>query len=224
MPQGGIPAVGSRDLAFLSARSLSISGARGVDGDGVDYRFCTGLTAYFTQSRLPVLHTPVSAGQEDGLAIPQAAGSVSDELFDLVGGLVGGFVFPDADWGPAGCSQAGVGVGVAGSVAGDLGLPVLGVATGFRAVLGAAVPEAAVHEDRHPQTREHHVGLAAYLGQWPAVHEVAQATPVQCRADESFRSCVARALLRHALRCRAWQRLRLHPVGSTSHVRVAGDA
>ena len=117
--------------------------------------------------------------ENGGLAAREVAGSGADELFYVVGGFVGGFVFPDADWGPAGCSQAGVGVGVAGPVAGDLGLPVLGVAAGLGAVLGAAVPEAAVHEDRYLQAGEHHVGLAAHLWQRAAVHEVAQATPVQ---------------------------------------------
>ena len=121
----------------------------------------------------------MNAGQEDGLAISQAAGSGSDELFNLVGGFVGWFVFPDADWGPAGCSEAGVGVGVSGSVAGDLGFPVFGIAAGLGAVLGTAVPEAAVYEDRNPQARKHHVGLAAHLGQRPSVYEVAQTASVE---------------------------------------------
>ncbi len=144
-----------------------------------DCCYCTSRDANLTRSRLLVLHTPLNAVWNSGLTADEAASSGSDELFYVVGGLVGGFVFPDADWGPAGCSEAGVGVGVAGSVAGDLGLPVLGVAAGFGAVLGAAVPEAAVHEDRYPKAREHHIGFASHFGQRPAVHEVAQATPVQ---------------------------------------------
>ena len=163
-----------------------------------------------------VLHAQQDAAENSGLAAGEAAGSVSDELLYLDGGFVGGFVFPDADWGPTGCSEAGVGVGVAGSVAGDLGFPVLGVAAGLGAVLRAAVPEAAVHEDRHPQAREHQVSFAANIGQRPAVHEVAQATPVQRRADEPFRSRVAGSLFRHALRRRTWQRLRFHGAGSSN--------
>ena len=111
--------------------------------------------------------------------ISETVGPIADELFDVVGGFVGFFVFPDAHCGPAGGLEAGVGVGVAGPVASDLGLPVLGVAAGLGAVVGAAMPEAAVHEDRHPQAGEHHVGFATYARQWPAVHEVAQATSVQ---------------------------------------------
>ncbi|WP_419552668.1 hypothetical protein [Candidatus Poriferisodalis sp.] len=48
----------------------------------------------------------------------EAAGSGADELFDVVGGLVGLFVLPHAHGCPAGCLQAGIGVGIAGSAAG----------------------------------------------------------------------------------------------------------
>ena len=184
--------------------------------------FHTSTTTDSARVRLPALRSFLRAALNGGLAAGKVAGSVSDELFYLVGGLVGGFVFPDADWGPAGCSEAGVGVGVSSSVAGDLGFPVLGVAAGLGAVFGAAVPEAAVYEDRYPQAGEHHVSLAAHLGQRPSVHEEAQATPVQRRADEPLRSRIAGSLLRHALRCRSRQRLRLHVSGSTSRP-VAGS-
>jgi hypothetical protein len=64
------------------------------------------------------------------------------------------FVFPDADDCPAGRVESAAGVGVSLAVAGDLRLPVPVVDPGLYAVLGTAMPKAAIDEDRHVRAGE----------------------------------------------------------------------
>ena len=77
-------------------------------------------------------------------------------MFVVVGGLPQG-VFPEAQDAPAGAAQGAVNQTIAGLVAGDFASPEGGVAFWFCAVLGASVPEAAVHEDCKAGLPEHKV-------------------------------------------------------------------
>ena len=71
---------------------------------------------------------------------------------------------------------------VASHVAGDLVFPVGAVPLWGSPVSGAAMPEAAVNEDRHPLFSEHDIGLTAQGVQWSDVLAEAEASAVQQRA------------------------------------------
>jgi hypothetical protein len=126
------------------------------------------------------------------------ASVVSNCGFDQVGGLGGVVVFPGADDNPACGCQALVGVGVAGFVRRYLGWPVPAVGGGPGvAVLGAAVPEAAVDVHRDPGRAEDDVGAAPQAREGLAVHAVAQAPRMQMPAQGELGGGVAGALELH---------------------------
>jgi hypothetical protein len=111
---------------------------------------------------------------------PLAKSPCLDEVGDAEGGLVRVLVFPDPRHGPAGVMQAFVGVGVPGAVSGDLGRPVPAInVVPSLAMLLAAVPEAAIHEHRHPLGGEHDVGDAGKPRKRASVDPVAQAATVK---------------------------------------------
>ncbi len=66
-------------------------------------------------------------------------------------------MLPDAEHPPVGRTQSSVHEPVAGDVSGKFVLPERAVAFGLRAVLGAAVPETAVHEHRQFEFWENEV-------------------------------------------------------------------
>ena len=65
---------------------------------------------------------------------------------------------PDAENSPASVAKEPGCAAVAGTVAGDLDLPVLAVPLGHAAMQAAAVPETAVHEQDETSTAEGEVG------------------------------------------------------------------
>lgn len=69
-------------------------------------------------------------------------------------------MFPNADHKPAAFAQGAIYAAIPGLVAGDLGQPEGGAGLGLGAVLGAAVPEAAVHEYCGLQLGENEVRFA----------------------------------------------------------------
>lgn len=66
--------------------------------------------------------------------------------------------FPDAEDGPAVFAEDAADFAVASLVAGDFGGPELPVLAGLGAVAGAAVPEAAIHEEGDTGAPEDEVG------------------------------------------------------------------
>jgi hypothetical protein len=66
-------------------------------------------------------------------------------------------VFPDAEDAPASPAQSLINQAVTGDVGGELLFPERTVAGGLRAVLGTAMPEAAVNEDCEPQLLENKI-------------------------------------------------------------------
>lgn len=67
-------------------------------------------------------------------------------------------MFPEAEDAPAVGAEGARDEAVAGLVAGDLGLPELGVLLGLGGVDRATVPETAVHEDGEAELGENEVG------------------------------------------------------------------
>ena len=107
-------------------------------------------------------------------------------------------MLPDADNSPACPSQGLVVRTIALHVAIELGLPVADIGLRTRAVIWAAVPKTAVHEDRHPGRGEHDIGAAADSRPWRdnALTE-AETTPMEFRAKSDLGSRVRRAIALH---------------------------
>lgn len=83
-------------------------------------------------------------------------------------------MLPDSNTDPTGVGQSLIGVVVSGTIGCDLVGPESGVRRCRRVVLGAAVPEAPVQEDRDPGRREDHVGRPPQASQRPAGDPVAE--------------------------------------------------
>ena len=98
------------------------------------------------------------------------------------GWALGDLVFPDADDSPAQSLEFGVDPLVAGHVAVDFLVPVGAVGCGSSAVLGAAVPEAAVDEDGDARLDEDDVGFAGEL----FAEAVSEASLVEGAAEAQF--------------------------------------
>lgn len=107
-------------------------------------------------------------------------------------------MLPVAQHDPAGVGQCPVRLGVALAVARDLLLPVVGMGLGRRsAVLGAAVPEAAVDEHGDLEACEDDVGPAAQIGERTDVDPVTQPMGVQQAPHGHFRLRIARPIGLH---------------------------
>lgn len=89
-------------------------------------------------------------------------------------------------------------------IPGELRLPIGGVRAGLMAVLGTAVPEAAVYEDRDLRAGEHYVWphTAARREIKSQVAPVSQASGVQSRPKSAFRHRVASAIGPHVVATR----------------------
>lgn len=90
--------------------------------------------------------------------------------------IVGILVFPGANYRPTGGRQAPVSIAVARDVAGDLRRPVVGVRPGLGPMLRAAVPVAAIDEDRDPRASEHEVRAPVQPRKGSRVDDVPQPT------------------------------------------------
>ncbi len=80
----------------------------------------------------------------------------------------------------------------------ELGTPPIGVRFGLRRVLRAAVPEAAVHEDRDLCLGEDDIDRATGHAGHRDVHSVAHSRGVQEPSDRDLRRSVSGALTAHA--------------------------
>lgn len=107
-------------------------------------------------------------------------------------------MFPDAHWFPASFLQLPVRVAVAFAVPLDLLAPERWVTLRPSAVLGAAVPEATVYEDRNASGPKHDVRLPPKRREWPAVHPIAQPHVVKGVPQRQFNLRVPARLASHA--------------------------
>ena len=73
-------------------------------------------------------------------------------------------MFPDAEDAPAFLAEENSGGAIAAHVPFDFSVPIFFVAGRHAAVFGAAVPKAAVHEDREAFFREDEIGAAGDVG------------------------------------------------------------
>lgn len=80
---------------------------------------------------------------------------------------------------PSGLCESRIGVRVATTVRLDLLAPEISILGRPGRMLGTAMPEAAVHEDRYACRSEDDVGSTAFVGQERPVHPVSQASGVQ---------------------------------------------
>lgn len=97
--------------------------------------------------------------------------------------MFNGHVGPDSDDNPPLLSKLGVGVRVTPCGRGDLGSPPCDVATRWPEVFRAAVPVAAVDEDRNVGSSKHDVGAAPNSGQRLEVHAVSETSAVEYTAE-----------------------------------------
>lgn len=125
--------------------------------------------------------------------------------FDPIGGPLGRLVFPHVHHVPAKFGEGGVLGPVAVDVAVEFGPPPVSVVTWQRAVLGTAVPEAAVHEHSDLHSREHDVRTTRKAGM---VHPEPQAPAVELAAQHDLRFRARAGLATQPRRGRGVQRRR----------------
>lgn len=107
-------------------------------------------------------------------------------------------MLPEAEDCPSLCFEVLSRLMVPGHVFVELGPPPLRVRLGMRGMLGAAMPEAAIHEDSDFGSREGDVDRAAGHAWYGQVHSIPHACCVQEAANGHLRSGVARTLATHA--------------------------
>lgn len=136
------------------------------------------------------------------------------DCFDSIGSAYRIFVFPCADYLPSGPRECSVVALVARSVAGDLRASVVTVCPRLRAVLWAAMPVAAINEDRDSFPHEDNVRSNGVASEPDApIEPVAQTSLVKLYADRELRSRVSAPVPDHhcarglaAGHGRRWQR------------------
>lgn len=109
-------------------------------------------------------------------------------------------VLPNSHDRPAGLGEPAVGVPVTRSGALDLRPPPLGVGNRPRRVLGAAVPEATVDEDRHARAPEDQIGSTTQVRQRLTVYAVTKSASEQFGAEPQLSGSVSPPHLPHARR------------------------
>ena len=141
---------------------------------------------------------PGGAARRRPRGLPLAVSCGLDRRLDRLRDLLRSFMLPVAQHNPPGVDQCPVRLGVALTVAHDLLLPVVGMGLGRRsAVLGAAVPEAAVDEHRDLEACEDDVGPAAQVGKGAGVDPITQPMGVQQTPHGHFRLRIARPIGLH---------------------------
>ena len=144
---------------------------------------------------LPVPDGPAVSNAPDdsgpGQCRLQTSTLCADTRDDPVGGHLRVLVLPDPDRRPPCCQQALVGVEITVLVGFDLLRPVPAVgAMPTTAVLGAAMPEAAVDENGDLGTGEDDVGLSGKAWERAPVDAVAQPAPMKDTSERQLRSGV----------------------------------
>ena len=99
-----------------------------------------------------------------------------------------GHVFPDANNHPSSRNERGVDLTIPFSIAPKLRAPVARVGLGLATVQRTHMPEAPIHEDRHPRAREDDVSAHAPTRNIePVVLPEAETSPVQPRSEKELR-------------------------------------
>ena len=88
-------------------------------------------------------------------------------------------MLPDTNDSPARCLEEGVRLFVPLHIALKLGYPVVRIGGGHGPVMGAAMPEAPVHEDGDLGGPEHNVGSTTDLLDRPDIHPIPEPHGVQ---------------------------------------------
>jgi hypothetical protein len=97
-----------------------------------------------------------------------------DEGLDSCSGEVGILVLPDPHDIPSSLTQLSIRVLVSAPIRFDLLAPEIFIAGGPGRVLGAAMPKAAVDENRHPRGGKGNVSAATFVGEDRGVHSISQ--------------------------------------------------
>lgn len=104
-------------------------------------------------------------------------------------------MLPDPEDEPAGAAEVLCDLSVAFHISTQLPIPELHVRRRHGCMLGAPMPEAAVHEDRYALTREDDIGSAGKAGS----DAVAKAATKEQAAKRNLGASVSAADLRHAV-------------------------
>ncbi len=107
-------------------------------------------------------------------------------------------MLPDAQRQPPGGLKAFCRVGIAGSVSFNFLSPVASVGARDRVMERTAVPEAAVDEYSHPDSRKHQIRRPAQVGYRSAVDEISHASSVEFPTKCELRLGVTAAVASHA--------------------------
>ena len=119
-------------------------------------------------------------------------------LLDVIGDACRGLVLPRPNHRPARCAKGVVDAFVASPIASQLRVPVAAIRPRSSAVLGTAMPEAAVDEHGEAGAGKHDVWAHAYRASVDRqVDSVSEAAPMEYGSEEEFRFRVAAAIAAH---------------------------
>ena len=110
-------------------------------------------------------------------------------------------MFPEPEDRPSCGGKPLIGVPIASAVPGDLLFPVVGVGRSLGVVLWAAVPEAAVEEDRDALSGEDHVSSAPKVRKGPGSYPVSKSEGMRGPAQGHFGTGVTAPVGLHASAC-----------------------
>lgn len=141
---------------------------------------------------------------------PDSFLAITERSLDDLAGLCYRGVLPDADDSPSGVLERLCVGTISCAVARDLRLPVGGVRAQRTAVLGTAVPEAPVHEDRHASTWEEDVGRYPEVALGTSMHAKAPPASMELLSQREFGLGIAAPVASHdgrgGGRTRRWHR------------------
>jgi hypothetical protein len=120
----------------------------------------------------------------------------SDDIRDGQSHLFRILMLPNSNRRPSRLFERPVGIGVAALIGPDLCPPPLCILLRPSAVLGTAVPEAAIYEDRNLMSREGDIGTSARDRQG-IVNAEPQSSTMEKRPNSDLRGCISLSLRRH---------------------------
>lgn len=107
-------------------------------------------------------------------------------------------MLPDPNDFPSGPSEPPIGVGIPPLVCRDLVPPERSICPRHGPMLGAAVPEAAVHENGDLRGSEHDIRSPAHAWDYGNVEPVAESQPMEFRTDRQLGGGISLPRRRHA--------------------------